>query len=100
MGEIVPSQQGAIDQVTVTMSPQHFKSFVRSLDETLVAYEKAFGALSISDSDTAPQRNAEQILEIIEQVRTKAKAYQTLPSSTEPPQPEKRSRSSSRKKEH
>jgi transcriptional regulator with XRE-family HTH domain len=74
-------EMGIADQVAVTFSPQHFKALVKSLSETLQAYEASFGALTISDADTAPIRNAAEILAMIQ--AAKAKTHPN-PSSTEP----------------
>ena|SRR5271157_2766194 len=95
--EVAPTQMAVVDQVSVTLSPQHFKAFVRSLSEALTAYEAAFGKLSISERDTAPQRTAAEIVGLI----SAAREVGNLPksSSTEPPQPSKRSRGASQKKE-
>jgi len=96
--EISPGQLGVTDQCTVTMSPQHFKAFVRSAAETLSAYERGFGALTISDADSAPIRSAEEIVGMINAARS-AHAASTSSSPTEPPPPSKRSRGASPKKE-
>jgi hypothetical protein len=80
------------------MVPQHFKALVRSLNETLEAYEAVYGVLQIPDTDTAPQKNAEEIAEAIEDARAKAKES-AIPSSTEPPPPSRRSRGAAQKKE-
>ena len=90
--EVVPGQMGAMDQVAVTFSPQHFKALVKSLSETLQAYETAFGALTISDADIAPMRNAAEIVAILQAVKAK-----TQPSSTEPKPRAKRSRAAAPK---
>jgi hypothetical protein len=71
----VSGQTVQIDQVSVTMSPQHFKAFARSLGETLGAYESVFGKLQISDADTAPNTSAEQIAQMVIQNRDKARAH-------------------------
>jgi hypothetical protein len=71
MSELDPGKLGITDLMSVTMSPQHFKGFVRSLNETLAAYEQAFGKLTILDQDTKPTLNADQILETIRLEREK-----------------------------
>lgn len=63
-----------VDQVSVTVSPQHFKALCRSLNQTMEAYEKVFGNLQIPDSDTAPTVSSEQIEKLIVQNRDKARA--------------------------
>ena len=87
-----------IDQVSVAMSPQHFKALVKSLNETLVAYERSFGALNSPDSDIEPTFSARQIEERI-QVGREAKKEQVkaMASSTEKKPPSKRSRAASPK---
>jgi hypothetical protein len=99
--EIAPQQMGATDQVSVTLAPGHFKAFVRSVNETLKAYESVYGVLTIPDADINPLKNAEQIAELIEGQRAKghaqAQAAANL-SSSEPPPRAKQSRSSARKK--
>ncbi len=92
--EINPGQMFAVDQVAVVLAPQHFKALVRSLNETLAAYETVYGTLTIPDAETAPQRTAEEIATVIKAAREKALSK---PSSTEPPPPSKRSRGASRK---
>jgi len=87
--EIVPGQMGVMDQVAVTFSPQHFKGLVKSLSETLQAYEASFGALTISDADTAPMRNAAEIVAMLQAAKAKVNPN---PSSTEPKERAKRSR--------
>jgi hypothetical protein len=80
--EVIPGQMGIIDQLSVTFSPQHFKALVRSLNETLSAYEVAFGELSIPDADTAPQRTATEIIGMVNEQRKLRKA--ATASSAEP----------------
>lgn len=87
--EISPGQLGLVDQAVVTVSPQHFKAFVRSANEALAAYEQAFGVLTISEQDTAPTRNAAQITQML---RAAQEAAKPNPSSTELPPPPKQSR--------
>lgn len=93
-----------VDQVAVTMSPQHFKGFVKSLNETLAAYEKVFGALTIPDSDVQPASNAEQIETRIYAAREANKKLrdtinQPTSSSSETKLPAKRSRGARKAKE-
>jgi hypothetical protein len=95
MSEILPNQQGIVDQVSVSFSPQQFKALVRSLTETLTGYEEVFGALSIPDSATAPSRTASQIVELIQSIRDPDKANL---SSNEPPPPSEQSHGEPRKK--
>jgi hypothetical protein len=90
--EIVPGQVGVMDQVSVTFSPQHFKAVVKSLNETLQAYEASFGALTISDADTAPMRSAAEIIKRLQDAKTRPN-----PSSTEPKLHGKRSRAAAQK---
>jgi hypothetical protein len=92
VSEVVPGQAGVIDQVSVTFSPQHFKAVVKSLNETLQAYEASFGALSISDADTAPMKSAAEIIRRLQDAKTHPK-----PSSTEPKLHGKRSRAAAPK---
>jgi Protein of unknown function (DUF3467) len=87
--EVLPGQMGVADQVSVTFSPQHFKALVRSLNETLAAYETAFGELKISDTETAPKKTAAEIVALVDAHR---RANAAMASSNEPPQPGKRSR--------
>lgn len=100
--EISPGQPGATDLVSVAMSPQHYKAFVKSANETLMAYEATFGRLEISEADTASMRNADEIQALLEGSRQQAMAARqaaVTPSSTEPPPPSKRSRGAAPKKE-
>lgn len=94
-----------VDQVSVAMSPQHFKSFCLSVTETLTAYETVFGALAIPDSDVAPTMLAPQIAKSIREARERAAAIRArlnLPapatSSTEKKRPSRRSRGASQQK--
>lgn len=86
---------GVNDLVSVSLSPQNFKSFVRAANETLKAYENTFGALTISDADTAPMRDAAEVERLLKERRA---ALRPNPSSNEPQAPAKQSRSASRKK--
>ena len=82
-----------VDQVSVTMSPQHFKALVKSLNETLTAFEHTFGALTIPDADIQPTFSASQIEEKIQIGReAKKEAMKAMASSTETKPPSKRSR--------
>src|ERR1039458_5194095 len=59
--EIAPGHSALMDQVCVIFSHQQFKALVRSLTETLIGYEAAFGELTIPDTDIAPNRSAAEI---------------------------------------
>jgi hypothetical protein len=91
--EIAPGQMGLVDQVSVTLSPQHFKALVRSLNETLVADESVFGELNISDADTAPHKTASEIVGIVNEYR---KERNVDTSSKVPPRASKRSHGAAR----
>jgi Protein of unknown function (DUF3467) len=67
--EISPGQPAILDQIAVVFSPQHFKGLVRSLNETLTAYEAVFGALTIPDTETTPPNNALDIERAIRSAR-------------------------------
>jgi F420-0:gamma-glutamyl ligase len=91
-------QTAQFDQVAVTLSPQHFKAFCKSLNETLEAFESAYGQLTISESMTRPLRNAAQIVakiaegqKRVDELRLKI-AEDDATSSTEKKPPSKRSR--------
>jgi hypothetical protein len=94
--EIAPGQGALVDQVVVTVSPQHFKALVKSLVETLDAYEMLYGKLAIPDSETTPLKTAAEITTLI---RTAKEGAKVTPSSTEQPPPAKRSRGVRRPKE-
>ncbi|HEY1941423.1 MAG TPA: DUF3467 domain-containing protein [Roseiarcus sp.] len=99
--ELVPGQMGATDLVSVTMSPQHFKAFVKSAAVTLEAYESTFGKLAISETDTTPLRTAAEVQSALETARTNARAAVAAainPSSTVLPPPSQQSHGASRKK--
>src|SRR5277367_5885224 len=64
--EIAPGQYGPVDMVSVTFSPQHFKAVVRSLAETLAAYELSFGELKIPDEDTRPSKSTSEIVALVQ----------------------------------
>jgi Protein of unknown function (DUF3467) len=82
-----------VDQVSVAMSPQHFKALVKSLNETLMAYERSFGTLTIPDADIQPTFDASQIEKNIQAGReAKKEAIKAMVSSTEKKPPSKRSR--------
>ena len=82
--EIFPGAMGQTDLVSVTLSPQHFKGLVRSLNETLSAFETLFGALTISDADTAPLKNATEIVELVKSMKEKAIANPSLSAPQQP----------------
>lgn len=71
--EISPNVIGLLDLVNVAMSPQQYKAFVRASNETLEAYEKVFGKLTLPDQDSQPVRNADQISATINDLRAIAK---------------------------
>jgi hypothetical protein len=97
--EITPSVVGLLDLVNVTMSPQQYKAFVRASNETLAAYEKVFGKLTLPDQDTQPVRNADQISATINDLRDIAKKQSEITSYSNAPQPpSEQSPSVSRKK--
>jgi Protein of unknown function (DUF3467) len=82
-----------VDQASVAMSPQHFKALVKSLNETLTAYEHSFGTLNIPDMDIQPTFNASQIEKNIQTSReAKKEAMEAMVSSTEKKPPSKQSR--------
>lgn len=89
---------GVVDIVSVSMSPQLFKGFLRAAGETLKAYENTFGALSIPDQDITPTRNADQLQALIALTRAAAAAQQAT-SSTSPAQPSEQSSSVPQEKE-
>jgi Protein of unknown function (DUF3467) len=95
--EIVPGQMAAVDQVAVVLAPQHFKALLRSMNETMQAYETLYGNLTIPDSETAPLKNAEEIVALMKEI--KAKATAANPSSSEPTPLSRQSRAAARKKE-
>lgn len=80
LSELAPGHVCVLDQVSVTMAPQHFKAVVRSMVEVLAAYEASFGKLEISDADTAPGRVASEISEMIDANR---KAVASLREGTD-----------------
>ena len=92
-------QQMQVDQVAVTVSPQHFKAMCNSLNETLKAYENVFGKLEIPDSDTRPVSDASQIEARILDARHKAQAARE-PASSSSLTEKKRSRRSRGASQH
>lgn len=98
IGEFAPGQQGLVDLISVSMSPQQFKGFARVVTETLEAYERVFGTLQVPDQDTAPMRDASALEGIIRTSRDQALALKAKSSSTGLPPPAKRSRAAPRKK--
>jgi hypothetical protein len=79
------------------MSPQHFKGFCRSVNETLKAYEKVFGTLTIPDSETKPMTEAAEIEKMILETQRKQEEHRqsirdASSSSNEKPRPSRRSR--------
>jgi hypothetical protein len=87
-------QQVLLDQISVTMSPQHFKNLCRSLAETLQAYEAVFGTLQIQDAITAPGTKAEALEKMLRD--RMASAPNPASSPNEKKRPSKRSRGASR----
>src|SRR5271168_589498 len=75
--EISPGQYGPIDMIAVTFSPQHFKSVVRSLIETLAAYELSFGELNIPDEDTKPLKDRTELAALVQSAKERARAAST-----------------------
>jgi len=69
VSEIAPGQGGVTDLVSVALSPQSFKGFVRAAIEVLKAYESGFGQLSIADIDTSPTRSADELEAMIQAAR-------------------------------
>jgi hypothetical protein len=65
LSEIIPGQPALIDEVSVIISPPHFKALINSLTETLNAYENSFGHLTIPDAYTEPTNTASQLSELI-----------------------------------
>jgi hypothetical protein len=95
-GELIPNQQGVIDQVSVSFSPQQFKALVRSMTETINGYEAAFGTLNIPDLDTTPVRKASDIAGLINS--TREQQARAAVSSIEPPRPSQQSHGEPQKK--
>jgi len=98
MSEVSPGQPGLVDQVGVTLSPQQFKALVRSLSETLKAFEESFGGLTIPESDTRPTKTADEISKSIAEARKRAEETRSNLSSSEPLPPPEQSPASRRKK--
>lgn len=89
----VAGQTFQVDQVSVTMSPQHYKAFILAAQETLVAYESFFGKLSIIDQVTTPTMSSAQIEKRLrEGVAMRSGSAGAKTSSTEKKPPSKRSR--------
>jgi hypothetical protein len=100
--EVAPGQNGIIDLISVSMSPQQFKALIKAAQEAFVAYESVFGQISIPDLDITPTRDATQIEQVIRDVRKtahEAAKASVQTSSNELEQPEKRSRGARRQKE-
>jgi hypothetical protein len=95
--EITPGQLAAVDQVSVTFSPQHFKALLNSLNETLKAYETLYGELNIPTEETAPGSDAAAIVGILRAAKNRATA-ENATSSSAPPQPSSRPRGASPEK--
>lgn len=73
LAEITPAQQGFLDQVNITVSPQQLKSILRVLTNTLEAYEEHFGRLYIPDEEIEPQFSKEDLSKLISESRKKSK---------------------------
>jgi uncharacterized protein YciW len=84
-----------IDQAAVAMSPQHFKTFVLSMNATLEAYEATFGALNIPDVITKPKNSAAHIQKMLTDKLDSMNAAKSSDASTAKKQPSKRSRGAS-----
>jgi hypothetical protein len=93
------------DQVAVSLSPQHFKNVVLSMNETLKAYERVFGTLTIPESDVAPANTADQLEKMMVEAREtlaaqrEARSETSRPSSSATQPPAKRSRGARKVKE-
>jgi hypothetical protein len=100
----VMGQMLMVEQVAVTMSPQQFKQFCKAINESLKAYEKVFGTLTIPEADILPGTSAEKIEEMLLSAREKAKLFReatnapAISASSGSKQPSKRSRGASRQK--
>jgi hypothetical protein len=101
--DIGGGQNALVDQVAVIMSPQHFKQFCLSANESLKAYERVFGELTIPAADIEPATKAEKIESMLIDARAKAAAIRKsinvdpTTSSTEKKRPSRRSHGVSRK---
>lgn len=93
VGENPPGTFVIEDHASVTMSPQQMKALVRVMSETMEAYEKTFGELTIPEAATRPKFTADQLVARIKEAQTMA-----LTSSSEPPPPSSKSRAVARKK--
>ena len=78
-----------LDQVAVTLSPQHFKAFARSIQQTMEAYEQAFGVLAIPEKLTAPGIS---VADLAQKISDAQKGSGISPSSSAKKLPSKRSR--------
>jgi hypothetical protein len=96
-------QKVLFDQANVSMSPQHFKNFCLAANETLKAYERVFGELTLAEADIGPPASADLIEKMLLAARENAAASRSVqlaamekeatpPSSTEKKPPGKRSR--------
>lgn len=99
----VAGQQMVIDQGAVSFSPQHFKSFCLSVNETLKAWEKVFGELQIPASDIQPPFRTDQLVQRLEEARKQSAAVRaalnaatSASSSNEPKRPSRRSRAAAK----
>jgi hypothetical protein len=84
IGEMA-GQPVMVEQATVTVSPQHFKALLRSMEQTLTAFENVFGKLQIPDADTQSTTSAAQIQEQILQAKKRAKPPVAAPTEESPP---------------
>jgi len=77
VSELAPGQQGIVDLVSIILSPQNFKGFIRAATEVLKAYEASFGQLTITDEDTKPLKSAAELEAAVRGIRMSSRTAET-----------------------
>jgi hypothetical protein len=93
------------EQVTIVVSPNHFKSLTLHLELALRQYEEINGEIKVAEPiSQLPPDALPKLKALLENIREKAlassasKPTEAASASNEPPPPEKRSRGARKKK--
>ena len=71
--EIVPGQQGVVDLVNISISPQQFKAMSKLITNTIEAYEENYGRLTIPDQEIEPKLSKNELSKLISESLTKSR---------------------------
>ena len=71
--EIVPGQQGVVDLVNISISPQQFKAMSKLITNTIEAYEENYGRLTIPEQEIEPKLSKNELSKLISESLTKSR---------------------------